>query len=129
MSGLLEQRDLQRNLQQKKQASRRILMNNWSENLDKLMEHKTLEHIKGAKTHGIKLVKVYKTGNGYSFKKPSEDAKPLYTLIVDNITRNDGTVDKTIPRGSLIIAINGTDLSRSHVVEGRKEFFKVYGGL
>ena len=98
----------------------------WYERSSALI-HKTITHTKTKKPGdlGIKLKKIYKkdkNDTNLSFSK-IKGGLSYSTLIVDKIN------NKTIPSGSLIVAINDTDLSNDYMGKGFNKFLSVYKSL
>ena len=93
----------------------------WFKKSSELM-YKTVTYTK-KENQGIKLKTIYKKDNIYSFTK-IDGAKIQYTLIVKKIKD-----DNTIPDGSLIVAINSTDLSNNYMGKGYEKFLSVYKSI
>ena len=95
----------------------------WYERSSPLI-HKTITHTKTDKPGvlDIKLKRIYKKDKKLSFSK-IKGGLSYSTLIVDKIN------NKTIPSGSLIVAINDTDLSDDYMGKGYNKFLSVYKSL
>jgi len=96
-------------------------INKWHDIQNELM-HEMVTHKKP--NHGIKLLSIYKQGNNYSFTRTEGMKLVDRTLIVNNIEGNEN-----IPRGSLIVGINNTNLSEDYYSNGYRKFLNEFRKL